>query len=300
MLVTDDGSVFSFGHPEVGALGHGTDGKFIISTGREGFREVSTPTKIVQWHLSDIKGKDYLGNIVEPPTVKRVYCGKKHTLALDEEGGLWSWGTNGYGRLGLNDPHDRKRPCKVEFFTGPRAIKDANLVVAGGSTSGAVDGIGQLYTWGQIKKMGESQVRPWPEQNLSGWRIRSMSFGNESFGISADANKEPRRPWTEGCESVPHVIMWGNAKYGELGFGAGKKSSANPDTVKTLTGVMCKSVSCGMGHTTFLLDKDADTKDMKSYNPPEDKPPAAAGKGGKRPASGGKGGAAEKKPKKKK
>ena len=49
---------------------------------------------------------------------------------------------------------------------------------------------------------------------------------------------------------------------------------------------MCKSVSCGMGHTTFLLDKDADTKDMKSYNPPEDKPPAAAGKGGKRPASG--------------
>ena len=31
-------------------------GKFIISTGREGFREVSTPQKIVQWHLSDIKG----------------------------------------------------------------------------------------------------------------------------------------------------------------------------------------------------------------------------------------------------
>ena len=61
---------------------------------------------------------------------------------------------------------------------------------------------------------------------------------------------------------------------------------ADPDTVKTLTGVMCKSVSCGMGHTTFLLDKDAETKDLKSYNPPEDKPPAAAGKGGKRPASG--------------
>ena len=34
--------------------------------------------------------------------------------------------------------------AQVEFFTGPRAIKDANLVVAGGSTSGAVDGIGQV------------------------------------------------------------------------------------------------------------------------------------------------------------
>ena len=53
------------------------------------------------------------GNIVEPPVIKRIYCGKKHTLAVDEDGGIWSWGNNGYGRLGLNDPHDRKRPCKV-------------------------------------------------------------------------------------------------------------------------------------------------------------------------------------------
>ena len=129
----------------MGALGHGTDGKYIISTGREGFREESTPKKIVQWHQSDIKGKDYLGNIVEPytmskvasnlntrsgrhltltfggtlcsPTIKRIYCGKKHTLALDDDGGIWSWGCNGYGRLGLNDPHDRKRPCRIDFFS---------------------------------------------------------------------------------------------------------------------------------------------------------------------------------------
>ena len=32
--------MFSFGHPEFGALGHGTDGKYIISTAKEGFREV--------------------------------------------------------------------------------------------------------------------------------------------------------------------------------------------------------------------------------------------------------------------
>lgn len=203
VIVTEDGSVFSFGHPDQGALGHGTNGKFIISTGREGFREESTPKRIAQWHLSDIKGKDYLGTIQAPPSVKRVFCGKKHSLAVDAEGGIWSWGCNGYGRLGLNDPHDRLRPCKIEFFSGPHAVKNADLVTAGGATSAAVDGIGMLYTWGQIKKVGESQVRPWPEQNLSGWRIRSIAFGNESFGISADSNKEPRRPWVEGCESSP-------------------------------------------------------------------------------------------------
>jgi hypothetical protein len=47
---------------------------------------------------------------------------------------------------------------QVEFFQGPHAIKNFDLVTAGGATSGAVDGIGQLYTWGQIKKVGESQV----------------------------------------------------------------------------------------------------------------------------------------------
>ena len=88
VIVTEDGSVFSFGHPDQGALGHGTNGKFIISTGREGFREESTPKRIAQWHLSDIKGKDYLGTIQAPPSVKRVFCGKKHSLAVDAEGGI--------------------------------------------------------------------------------------------------------------------------------------------------------------------------------------------------------------------
>ena len=153
--------------------------------------------------------------------------------------------------------HASMTSLQVEFFQGPHAIKNPDLVVAGGASSGAVDGIGQLYTWGQIKKVGESQVRrhdlscvadvvwkvrPHAEHNLGGWRVRSLSFGNESFAISCDGNKEPRRPWVEGCESIPHVITWGTSKYGELGYGGSKKSSANPDIVSSLTGFTVKKV----------------------------------------------------------
>jgi alpha-tubulin suppressor-like RCC1 family protein len=56
---------------------------------------------------------------VDPPCIKRICCGNKHTLAVDAEGSMWSWGFNGYGRLGLNDPHDRKRPCKVSSCPFP-------------------------------------------------------------------------------------------------------------------------------------------------------------------------------------
>lgn len=46
-------------------------------------------------------------------------------------------------------------------------------------------------------------------------------------------------------------------------------------------------VSCGVGHTNFLLDSGADTASFKSYTPPEDEAPAPAAKAtGKRPAAG--------------
>ena len=296
MILTEEGRVYSCGHPEYGALGHGTDGKYIISTGREGFREESSPTLIAQWHTSDAKGKDYLGASVPAPNIKRVNCGQKHTIAVDADGGLWSWGYNGYGRLGLNDPHDRKRPCKIEFFQGPNKIENFDLVVAGGATSGAVTALGQLYTWGQIKKVSESQIKPFPCQDLAGWRIRAMSFGHESFVVSCDANSEERRPWLPDCKAVPHVITWGTSKYGELGYGGSKKSSANPDIVPSLKNKMVKSVCAGVGHTIFLLENDVDAKDLPDYTPPADvAPPPAVKVGGKRPAAGAKGGGSKKK-----
>ena len=39
--------------------------------------------------MSDTKSKDYLGTMVEAPAIKRVFCGNKHSLAVDENGGLW-------------------------------------------------------------------------------------------------------------------------------------------------------------------------------------------------------------------
>jgi hypothetical protein len=48
---------------------------------------------------------------------------------------------------------------QIDFFTGPHAVENLDLIVVGGATSGAVSKLGQLYTWGQVKKVGESQVR---------------------------------------------------------------------------------------------------------------------------------------------
>ena len=63
--------------------------------------------------------------------------------------------------------------------------------------------------------------------------------------------------------------MWAGGSYGQLGHGGTKKSSANPDMAPPLTGVPVKSVSCGMGHTIFLVDSDYNASSLPSFEPTE-------------------------------
>jgi alpha-tubulin suppressor-like RCC1 family protein len=50
-------------------------------------------------------------------------CDIDHTMAVTEEGGLWSWGGGVVGMLGHNDEEDRVVPVRVEVggWTGPRS-----------------------------------------------------------------------------------------------------------------------------------------------------------------------------------
>lgn len=67
-------------------------------------------------------------------------------------------------------------------------------------------------------------------------------------------------PTSEACvrsacasRFLPHCR--GHAQNGELAYGkTGKKSSANPDTVKALEGAECYQTACGIGHTLFLME----------------------------------------------
>jgi hypothetical protein len=58
-----------------------------------------------------------------------------------------------------SEPRLTDDSVQIDFFSGPHAVENHDLIVAGGATSGAVTKLGQLYTWGQVKKVGESQVR---------------------------------------------------------------------------------------------------------------------------------------------
>ena len=78
-------------------------------------------------------------------------------MAVTEEGGLWSWGTGTFGRLGHNDEEDRVVPVRVEVegLDGAKIVS----VACGDALWAAVTEDGALYTWGRGSCMlGQTQV----------------------------------------------------------------------------------------------------------------------------------------------
>jgi len=115
LAVTDAGAVFSFGHSNVGALGHGP------------LRGEVLPRRIQSLAQT---GRRFVA----------VAAGWDHALALTEEGHVYGWGdgtANGHGQ-------DKRAPQRVTALAGQRVM----LVYAQQDSACVVAENGELYTWG--------------------------------------------------------------------------------------------------------------------------------------------------------
>jgi len=73
----------------------------------------------VEWTKgNETKGENVPMKVSFPEKARIVEArsGYGHLVALDENGGVWTWGLNKDGQLGLGDNLDRQGPQKVEFF----------------------------------------------------------------------------------------------------------------------------------------------------------------------------------------
>jgi alpha-tubulin suppressor-like RCC1 family protein len=118
LALTADGRVWSWGANNWGQLGDGS------MTPRSSASEVLTPTGV----LTDIVG---------------VAAGDKHSLALDRQGRVWSWGSSSSGQVGNGATASRTRAEPLSGVSGIVAI------AAGGDSSLAVSGSNSLWVWGR-------------------------------------------------------------------------------------------------------------------------------------------------------
>lgn len=204
-VVTENGDLYTFGSGNWGVLGHG-DEKSVL------FLE----PKIVDY---------FKKNFIK---IKKVALGDFHSLALSEEGDLYSWGFGGdKGFLGLfrRDPgalghgnwQHNFTPKKIAYF----AEKNIKLrdISCGTSHSIAIDRNGVLYSFGRgsfgLLGTGSNKDQLVPIQNEFLTMIRKENEENEIIKI--DCADEYSGALTKGGD----LYVWGKNNQGQLGIGVG-------------------------------------------------------------------------------
>lgn len=130
-LALTDGYVYAWGSDEMGQLGV----KDILA--------------------SEIQSRPDMIPIPQPvfglEGIIQLTCGASHSLALDRDGRVYSWGCNSSGQLGTDDP--RLRTDGQAYLATPSMVKalaeeKIRDVAAGEAHSLAVSLTGNLYSWG--------------------------------------------------------------------------------------------------------------------------------------------------------
>jgi alpha-tubulin suppressor-like RCC1 family protein len=208
LALTEDGQVFSFGLNDRGQLGHSEGEKWCSEP-----QEVPLPEDVVQ-----------------------IAAGHYHSLAVDSNGMVWSWGCHSAGQLGIGVEAD-------ETTTLPRLVKTLSEgirhVAAGASHSLAVSESGSLYSFGEgtSGRLGHSGTArpehvPRRVDCFDGIRISKVSAGHMHSGC---------------VDEDGYVYMFGNGRFLQLGTGA-SEDVYTPTQVRVGSDFV-KSISCGGMHT---------------------------------------------------
>ncbi|XP_073447024.1 probable E3 ubiquitin-protein ligase HERC6 [Dendrobates tinctorius] len=170
--------------------------------------------------------------------VRKVACGGRHTLYLQEDGIVLSCGENPYGQLGRKT---NTSSLEQIYSLEAQTILD---VSCGFNHSVAICNEGNIFTWGQGSE-GQLGSGQFPQQSpiprkitgLSDIRIIQISCGHfHTVALSEDSN----------------VFSWGKNDVGQLGLGKQVPNQASPQLVKSLKGVPLVQVSAG-GSQSFAL-----------------------------------------------
>ena len=157
-VVTEVGAVYTFGGGLFGRLGHGGEQGQLV------------PRQVLAVHFNGER-------------VVMVAAGNTHTVALSEEGHVYTWGNGGCGQLGHDEvPRTGVRtPRKLDrgWFGGEEVV----FVAAGGNHTVAVRAGGGLVTWGEgcFGKLGHDDTGNRPVPTLVG----AGAFGGSAVVMAA-------------------------------------------------------------------------------------------------------------------
>jgi|GEM_PF-4373017 len=164
-----------------------------------------------------------------------------HTVALDSNGKVWSWGKNDNGQLGSGSNISSNIPVPVIGLDSVKIV----AISAGFDHTVALDSNGKVWSWGFN---GDGQLGsgsnissniPVPVMGLDNVKVTAISAGYDN---------------TVALDSDGRVWSWGNNGYGQLGSGSNISSNI-PVPVIGLDNVKVTAISAGWSNAA-AVDSD--------------------------------------------
>eukprot|EP00741_Cyanophora_paradoxa_P003473 tig00000711_g3373.t1 len=174
--------------------------------------------------------------------LRAAACGCDHTVAVTENGDVYSWGRGDSGQLGHNDFRHLSVP---RLLLAPPLQRKSRMVACGTSHTLVLADNGEVYAFGNNEQgqlgvgVGEARVKsPAHVEVLKGKGTRQIACGDlHSIALT----------------TVGEVFAWGANDYGQLGHG-GAQGEALPRRVEALSGINVTQIACGDNHSMALSD----------------------------------------------
>ncbi len=266
VTLSSTGAVYTWGRGDDGRLGHGDNGwKYIprpvaalsecrvsvVTCGSYHTAAVGVNGELWTWGggMYGKLGHGGESGLSKPRIVEglrgfrivAVACGSRHTAAVSDEGGLWTWGDkeNGVTGHGEVDGH-QYTPRPLEKLRAHR-IK---AISACGFHSAVLAEDGGVWTWGEGKfgRLGHgteaNASEPTKVEALSENKMVKVACGGFHSGAITESGD---------------VYTWGGGEHGQLGHGE-KVNKTVPTliTSRELKSKVVVSITCGWSHSVAL------------------------------------------------
>ena len=167
LSLSSDGKVYAWGLNSSGQLGFYEDDEY-LEIFKEDIKLITTPILIKD--LENIK-------------IKIISCGEVHSLALSQNGDIYSWGGCSYGQLGHSFmeimPKDENNKPFLPIPTIIESIKDIKMIdiSCGQFHNLSIDNNGNIYSWGNATfgQIGIKDIYSLPK-NEEGFYYQSIPY----------------------------------------------------------------------------------------------------------------------------
>ncbi|MFD4318586.1 RCC1 domain-containing protein [Streptomyces sp. NPDC058548] len=259
LALLDDGTVLSWGGNTSGQLGDGTttqrgfpatvaglSGVSAISAAGGPFALAVRGGRVLAWGTNaygqlgnGFTTPDTAGLATRPVAVqslnkvKDVSAGCEHSVALREDGTVWTWGRNQFGQLGNGTDVDRNTPQKVPGLDDVVAVTTGCLHTLALTAGGTVKGWGHNGSGQLGDDSTEHRKVPVDVRHLDGV-TKVFAGAYQSYALLDDGT----------------VRAWGNNSNGQLGDG----STVNRTTPVPVPGLSdVQEMAGGWVHTLAVL-----------------------------------------------